>query len=206
MLFLASVSFLMYAHSFAMLLALAAGAGWRVLLHMSVVAIPMFAMGSQLYEYSRAMPIHRTNWVAVAAFAFGVASAAIFGWHVVRYIRGNGDYSRTGWRIGLSGIALLCGVYLACATMDHWWFYRGEQAGMIDGRFLASRYPQLDCPDMVLFRMGNETAVYRCPTRIFLGGMTVTPFVPWPAYVQGESAELKRVLDTLMTDLPTRQP
>ena len=61
---------------------------------------------------------------------------------------------------------------------------------------------QMDCSgNMLIVRMDDQTAVYRCPKSIRLGRDYAQPFVPWPSYTEGESKTLKGRIDKVLWEI-----
>ena len=55
--------------------------------------------------------------------------------------------------------------------------------------------------DMVVIKgMDSDVATYRCPSTgiLAMGRLSGTPIVPWPAYTEGTSRDLPRVMRELM--------
>lgn len=60
----------------------------------------------------------------------------------------------------------------------------------------------LDCGNVMLIRKAprGEPAYWRCPKSIILLGNSSKPFVPWPDYTKGHSAELNTALLDLLEE------
>lgn len=69
----------------------------------------------------------------------------------------------------------------------------------------ASATDDLLCESYAIVRIDGDDAIYRCPTYMVFGPYSETPFIPWPAYVEGRSAELKAALDALLANAVVMQ-
>ncbi|MBB3221673.1 hypothetical protein [Pseudoduganella umbonata] len=88
--------------------------------------------------------------------------------------------------------ALLGCLYLGFTALDHLHFYQDkERTGYLD----ASIAEEAGVPcarGFILVRLepDRREATYRCPSNIVFGDYLDQPFVPWPSYREGSSAEL----------------
>ena len=94
-------------------------------------------------------------------------------------------------RLWLGAIA---GVYVCLAVVDHATFFRDPSATRKVAPALAGE--QRACVgDVLLVRLDDDVAEYRCPTSVLLGRHYREVFAPWPGYDAGSSVALKRQLD-----------
>lgn len=95
---------------------------------------------------------------------------------------------------GLSLAFVVLGLYITGTTIDHWLFFRDtDKAGVAAAEALGVK--DIQCDQMVLVRLTDTGADFRCPISLSLGGMSSAPFVPWPSYAAGHSAELKNAIE-----------
>lgn len=189
MIFLVAVALLMFGNVFA---ALRSGK-FGVLHYLAAMVVGVgFLLGLELLPpggINMAWP----NWSVLAFFIAGVASVLLFGVRLVRIAREPGSGSGRSWRYGLSLWIMLAGIYMIGTTVDHWWFFHDDQkAGFVDPNFLAGGV-ECSAPFM-LVRIDGDVAEYRCPMTLALGRDYGSPFLPWPLYTHGSSAQLKRDL------------
>jgi hypothetical protein len=61
---------------------------------------------------------------------------------------------------------------------------------------LLEAVPDIDCdsPLLLISRTTSSLVRYRCPTSLLFGSLTQYPFLPWPDYTEGHSADLGRAL------------
>ncbi|MBA9983283.1 hypothetical protein D7S55_18175 [Ralstonia pickettii] len=96
--------------------------------------------------------------------------------------------------------AVLAAIYMCATPIDHLIFFRNPaSSGVMDVSFSGE---QMDCSgNMLIVRMDDQTAVYRCPKSIRLGRDYAQPFVPWPSYTEGESKTLKGRIDKVLWEI-----
>lgn len=137
------------------------------------------------------------NWAPVGYLLFGVISLILFWAKLVMAARGQTGQSAGGLRFGMTTWAVLGAIYICATSIDHFIFFRdAANSGVMDVSFSGE---QMDCSGgMLLVRMGDQTAVYRCPNSFRLGRDYAQPFVPWPSYTEGESKALKASIDRVM--------
>lgn len=130
----------------------------------------------------------------LAVFLFGIVSCAVFGRKFYTITKSGGDRTRFGWRAGLCLTFVVLGVYIAGTAVDHWLFFSDEEkGGVAAAQDLGVK--DVECNQMVLVRLNDSGADYRCPFVISLGVMSSAPFVPWPSYTFGQSTELKNAIE-----------
>jgi len=144
---------------------------------------------------SRGIPGDARNWVPAGVLIVGLASIAVFGWKFYTIYRDGGDQSRAGWRSGISLACVVLGIYMTGAAIDHFVFFSdSNKTGTAAPDLLGVK--DVQCPQMVLIRITETGADFRCPVSISFGGMSSTPFVPWPSYVTGHSVEMKAAIES----------
>jgi|UniRef100_C6BPQ4 hypothetical protein len=202
--FLAISCFLMYANLIAAIRGLLRSekAHWLAHVHMlaCMVASVAFLLGIELLPHAGGgINGDAYNWAPVAYLLFGAISLILFGAKLVRAVRDRTGASAGGLRFGMTTWAVLAAVYMCATPIDHFLFFRSAaDSGVMDVSFSGE---QMDCSgDMILVRMGHETAVYRCPKSIRLGRDYAQPFVPWPSYTEGESKTLKAAIDKVLLE------
>ena len=91
----------------------------------------------------------------------------------------------------------IAGVYV-CLAVDHATFFRDPSAT----RRSRPPWPASSGPAwaMLLVRLDDDVAEYRCPTSVLLGRHYREVFAPWPGYDAGSSVALKRQLDPPAAD------
>jgi hypothetical protein len=137
--------------------------------------------------------LNATNWSVWGFFAGGALTFLAFSIYVCRAAR---DQTRArGVAFGMSVWACLAGLYMVGTTLDHWYFFRGNNAGIGSAEGLGAK--DVQCDRVLLVRIGETSATYRCPTLEVFGPPINRPFVPWPDYHQGNSVELKLAIDNL---------
>lgn len=198
--FLAITAFLMYANIFAAIRQLGkpgkgpliGGANMLTCLAASIA----FLGGTELIQFNLFGGIGGAayNWTPLAYFVVGLLSLILFGIKFVSAARAG--QSGGNLRFGLSLWAVFAALYVCGTAIDHWIFFRDvNRSGSMDVGFTGE---QMTCSgDQILVRLEANTAVYRCPKSIRLGRDYAQPFVPWPSYVQGESAKLKANVDAV---------
>lgn len=200
MLFLAATTFLAYANMiicWSGFVGLIQGKRMPLVNHLHALTSFCFLIGFLLpvAQDGRALG---TNWAVLAYFVLGAASAVLFSVRVCRGVRGQRDTSAMSWKSGIGMWAVLAGLYVAGATVDHWRFFSHDPANTGIASLEGLQVKSISCNGMVIVRMDGDQAVYRCPTSISFGATTMQPFYPWPAYTEGSSVELKRAIDRVM--------
>ena len=106
--------------------------------------------------------------------------------------RGRAPTRRAGHGALVAGA--IAGVYVCLAVVDHATFFRDPSATRKVAPALAGE--QRACVgDVLLVRLDDDVAEYRCPTSVLLGRHYREVFAPWPGYDAGSSVALKRQLD-----------
>lgn len=205
MLFLASFAFLQYTALFAFFRALQRRQNGMVLLLLLVGIAGMFA-GLTIFGFvdSAVDLAFRTNVCVPLFFIFGIGSAIVFGIKLFQIFKSQ-SVDSPSWRYGLAIWAVAAGLYISGAAVDHWIFFRdGEHSGIAAADLLGVK--DIKCESMILVRTTSQTAIYRCPKSWAWGTYSDHPFVPWPSYQEGESADLKNRLEALQRDMKSNDP
>jgi len=88
------------------------------------------------------------------------------------------------------------------ATTSHLMFTHGEHAGTVAFDAFRDAAPDIECDaSVLLFRWNGERdspVEYRCPTVYLLNRHASKPFLPWPDYRAGQSADLAVALHDMM--------
>ncbi|PSL90758.1 hypothetical protein [Pseudomonas sp. R9.37] len=137
-------------------------------------------------------------WIA---FAGALAATALYGAPLVLACRsGAVGFARMGKLVA----PVICAVLLVLITGLQLEFVRHKGAGFVSLGFVRDQVHDMRCnADVVLTQWDKDESspvVYRCPTTIMLNPYSSTPFVPWPSYYQGESADLARVMADFLKD------
>jgi len=102
-------------------------------------------------------------------------------------------------------LAASASLVLASAT-SHLMFAR--DAGTVTFEFFRDEVKDMHCDSgLVLFqwdRSPDSPVRYRCPRGYMLNRHSSLPFMPWPNYSEGYSADLAAALHEIMKDLPER--
>jgi hypothetical protein len=124
------------------------------------------------------------NWCVVAFFVFGLMTVLLFGRRLCQVSRQSAEPDALSLRFGTTLLAVLAGAYICGTVVDHWLFFRDfSSSGIAEPSFLGR---DVKCSSPVLVRLDGDRALYRCPTLVEFGRDYGQPFVPWPAYTQGE--------------------
>ena len=109
----------------------------------------------------------------------------------------------TARRLFLANL-LIVSVYAGVVLFHNWMFWGDAPDAKIGILFDEGLMKQagISCPGPVAVRMDAPIARYRCSTSgIVLGAFTLKrPIIPWPAYEDGESAELTGVIQATMAN------
>ena len=109
----------------------------------------------------------------------------------------------TARRLFLANL-LIVSVYAGVVLLHNWMFWGDAPDAKIGILFDEGLMKQagISCPGPVAVRMDAPIARYRCSsTGIVLGAFTLKrPIIPWPAYEDGESAELTGVIQATMAN------
>ena len=109
----------------------------------------------------------------------------------------------TARRLFLANL-LIVSVYAGVVLLHNWTFWGDAPDDKIGILFDDGLMKQagISCPGPVAVRMDAPIARYRCSTTgIVLGAFTLKrPIIPWPAYEDGESAELTGVIQATMAN------
>lgn len=144
-------------------------------------------------ESVSARAVNLSPWFVLACGSF---CGWGFGLRVIRLSRPLQASRATGLQpslplgVGVSGV--LASAYLAFTALDHWWFYRGQHAGVVAAQ--AMGVTDVECP-LAIFRVDKDSARYRCPTSLVFNQRYTKPFLPWPQYQSGRSTLLKELYD-----------
>jgi len=88
------------------------------------------------------------------------------------------------------------------ATTSHLLFTHGEHAGTVAFDAFRDAAPDIQCDaSVLLIRWSGEQdspVQYRCPTTYLLNRHASRPFLPWPDYREGYSADLAVVLHEML--------
>lgn len=136
-----------------------------------------------------------TGYMPLTAFITGIFTVVLFGIKLYKMYFTKPDTSSLGWRSGITALAVVGGLYVSLAVIDHWVFFWDEKSGYASTKFLG--IDEIKCDSMVLMRLIDNTAEFRCPTNLVFGGSSHQPFAPWPSYTEGRSAKLKIVIDSV---------
>ncbi len=93
----------------------------------------------------------------------------------------------------------------AGVVMIHNWMFWGDAPDSKVGILFDERMMKqagISCPGPLAVRMDTPVARYRCSTTGFVFGAfnLQRPIIPWPAYEDGESAELTGVIQAAMAN------
>lgn len=163
-----------------------------------LLACAAISQGAGIFENS-ATGIHpgQFNWSVPLFFASGLTLVLVCGWAVISRIRNIPDR-----RFVLSVCAVFVGLYVCFAVADHWYFYRGtgDNVGVAAAKALGA--DDVNCAaGMVLVRIEQQSARYRCPQSAVWGRYSDQPFVPWPTYQEGNSLKLKAGIENIMKNV-----
>lgn len=166
-------------------------------IHFLVLVPFLLAIADAFYlspANTRGVPGNAQNWIPLLCLVFGVLSSTVFGFKLARMYRDETDHTSSGWRSGISFACVVAGIYLTGTAVNHWTFFSdSERSGIAAAQALGA--DDVKCDGMVLVRLDDDAADYRCPTSISFGTMTSHPFVPWPSYMPGRSARLKQRIE-----------
>lgn len=99
---------------------------------------------------------------------------------------------------------LVVSAYAGIVLFQNWKFWGDAPDSKIGILFDEGMMKQagISCPGPVAVRMDTPVARYRCSmTGIVLGAFELQrPIIPWPAYEDGESAELTGVIQAAMAN------
>jgi hypothetical protein len=136
-----------------------------------------------------------TGYMPLTAFTTGSITVVLFGIKLYKMYFTKPDTSSLGWRSGITALAVVGGLYVSFAVIDHWAFFWDEKSGYASTTLLG--IDEIKCDSMVLIRLIDNTAEYRCPTNVVFGGLTPKPFAPWPSYTEGRSENLKTAINSV---------
>ncbi len=144
----------------------------------------------------KGIPGDAINYSVYLFGALGFGSVALFSSKLARILRSKAEREGPSWRYGISLWAICVGLYLCFTVVDHMWFFRDpSNSGIASASAMGAE--EIKCESMVLVRFTDKTAVYRCPRNFVWGKSTDRPFVPWPAYAEGDSDVLKKGYDDM---------
>lgn len=200
--FLAISCFLMYANLFAAARYFARRETPRTRrlagVHMIACALMgiAFLVGTELlvFDHEGGIAGDAFNWTPAFYLASSVLSTVLFAYKLYQKAQEGEAGGGRNVFFGLTLWAVLAGLYIGATTIDHFLFFRDRNnTGQMDVAF--SGEPMNCSGDVLLVRVKNDTAEYRCPQSIRLGRDYSTPFVPWPSYIEGTSTRLKHNID-----------
>lgn len=138
------------------------------------------------------------NWLVYGTVLLAVVSAVNFGQQLLS------SAGRSFAYIGNRVLALFCSATLLFIVANHFLFFGTDPnlTGFSDLGYFQNMYDVdgLLCEGYAIVRIEGSEAVYRCPTSIVYGPFSDAPFIPWPAYMEGRSAELKAAQDALLAN------
>jgi len=123
----------------------------------------------------------------------------------VAVVRGMRRRQQPGfWFVGwLLASVLSAGVALA-ATASQLAFTSSADSGMVSFVFFRDQVKDMRCDSDVILarwdRSADSAVVYRCPKAYLLNRYAAAPFVPWPDYTEGSSADLAAALHEVLKD------
>jgi hypothetical protein len=204
--FLAAVTFLLYVNLIASVRALKRGQTKWGASHFAVAMIGSWGglLGFGILNgLTKNTTINQHNWCVLLFFIVGGGTAILFGIKLF-YIFKNKVSSTPSWRYGVSIWAVVAGLYVSGAVVDHWVFFSDEEhAGIAAADLLGAK--DVQCSSMVFVRITPQTAVYRCPKTFVLGQYTGKPFAPWPSYEEGESVTLKNRIEAMYRETAAQE-
>ncbi len=111
------------------------------------------------------------------------------------------------WFVGRLLVTGTCGVLGIIAASSHLTWV-DKKTGWVDFSFFREQVKDMHCDsDIVLFRgdlgQSGEPVQYRCPHAFLLNRFASNPFVPWPDYSEGVSADLGTALNETFKDAHT---
>jgi hypothetical protein len=141
-------------------------------------------------------------WIA---FAGSLAATALYGAPLVpAWVSACRSGAVEFVRLGRLVAPVVCAALLVLITGLQLEFVHHKGAGFVSLGFVRDQVHDMECSaDVVLTHWDhaeNSPVVYRCPTTIMLNPYSSTPFIPWPSYHQGESADLARVMTEFLKD------
>jgi hypothetical protein len=94
--------------------------------------------------------------------------------------------------------ALCSGFYIGIASMDHILFWKDtDRVGLTTEALYKGT--DVECESgIILLKKEDNGYRYRCPKNVVLGHPLIEPFVPWPAYSEGISLQLKGKIAEVM--------
>lgn len=167
------------------------------LLHMLAITCMVLGFLPLLFGAEPAYPPDQSNWFVWGIFFCGVFTSLAFGLLVVRTARNQKSAHAQGLAFGMSVWAAFAGLYMAGTALDHWWFFRDSNAGVISDKVfkIFGVEAEAQCNDPLLVRIRENDAIYRCPKITVFGSTINKPFVPWPDYREGTSVKLKEEIE-----------
>lgn len=99
------------------------------------------------------------------------------------------------WPMGALVLSTVLGGVGVMATIKQLSFV-DENSGMLNFGFFRESVTDMKCgSDLILAKfIEGQPAKYRCPKGFIMNQFSGAPFVPWPDYIEGESAELGAVI------------
>ncbi|CAJ0807647.1 MULTISPECIES: hypothetical protein [Ralstonia] len=107
------------------------------------------------------------------------------------------------WSVGANAMGLLVGTYFVFVVADQLAFFAPprDDAGVVSWGYFSSlgtvKDVQCDRDVLIVKGINSGLATYRCPRGIVLARFSSMPIAPWPAYSEGESAQLAAAVKKL---------
>lgn len=166
-------------------------------INLSIVTATPSAMGLKLTRYANLSVVLSSIGAVILA---GVVCRRI-------YLDYRSSSTVGFWRVGGRVAVLVSAMVLVVAGIKHVTFATAEA-----GWTQAKSIPGLECDKpIVLFQWAGlergadpslaafTPARYRCPGALLFNQWSQVPFAPWPDYVEGESIELARELNEIVS-------
>ncbi|QRD62685.1 hypothetical protein H8Z72_22570 (plasmid) [Xanthomonas citri pv. citri] len=130
----------------------------------------------------------------------GGALAVLVSLAELHRMRHRSTFGATGFALA----GLIAGAVVLTAGIKHLTFF-GDDGGFVALDFFRDKVKDVDCADAILIiepvveqGTGVPSAVtYRCPRGYVINRLAVHPFMPWPDYDEGTSADLAAALAEL---------
>lgn len=117
------------------------------------------------------------------------------------------------WAVGSNVLGLVLSLYMGVVALQHEAFYMGhhsDDVGMANLGYLreSGEVSDVQCPaDLVIVKdVRSGRGAYRCPTVFVLGKFTDKPFIPWPGYIDGESAQMAAAVSMMYREAERVMP
>jgi len=138
-----------------------------------------------------------TNWTPILIGGGGALTACVGARSLMGVYSASRQAKPTPNWMAAWVTALISGLYLAGAGIDHYLFWK-DAADVGIAADVVYKQADVDCdyPYVLLRKRGDEVE-YRCPHNLFLGYPIGQPFVPWPTYSTGVSNRMMAVQQEL---------